>query len=138
MPPGPRELLRGAGHMDLYDRPQFVGRAVEKLSQFFDGNLALQIIDHRRGVSRTAHHSSSGKKQMLRKTSLVLAIAAALMLPSATFGKGGGPRGGYHGRYYGHGVWGHCWPGGWWRYGGWSGYGCWQWTPDGSICWICG
>jgi len=75
---------------------------------------------------------------MLRKTSLVLAIAAALMLPSATFGKGGGPRGGYHGHYYGHGVWGHCWPGGGWRYGGWSGYGCWQWTPDGSICWICG
>jgi len=33
---------------------------------------------------------------MLRTTSLVLAIAAALMLPSATFGKGGGPRGSYH------------------------------------------
>jgi hypothetical protein len=30
--------------------------------------------------------------------SLVLAIAAALMLPSATFGKGGGPRAGYHRR----------------------------------------
>jgi len=36
--------------------------------------------------------------------SLVLAIAAALMLPSATFGKGGGPRAGYHGHYYRHGV----------------------------------
>jgi hypothetical protein len=39
---------------------------------------------------------------MLRKTSLVIAIAAALMLPSATFSKGGGHRSGY--RYYGHGV----------------------------------
>ena len=61
--PGPRELLRGAGHMDLYDRPQFVGRAVEKLSQFFDGNLALQIIDHRRGVSAllTIRHPGRSK-----------------------------------------------------------------------------
>ena len=100
----------------------------------------LPETDHRPSPRGKPHcyHSSSGKKQMLRKTSLVLAIAAALMLPSATFGKGGGPRGGYHGHYYGHGVWGHCWPGGGWRYGGWSGYGCWQWTPDGSICWICG
>jgi hypothetical protein len=30
--------MEGAGHMDLYD--QFVGPAVETLSQFFDGNLA--------------------------------------------------------------------------------------------------
>jgi hypothetical protein len=80
-----------------------------------------------------------GRNKMLGKTSLVLAIAAALMLPSASFGKAGDHRVGYHGRYYRHGVWGHCWPGGVWRYsGGWLGYGCWRWTPDGSICWICG
>jgi hypothetical protein len=79
------------------------------------------------------------RSKMLRKTSLVLAIAVALMLPSASFGKGGYHRVGYHGRYYRHGVWGHCWPGGVWRYsGGWLGYGCWRWTPAGSICWICG
>src|SRR6476619_5436934 len=65
---------------------------------------------------------------MLRKTSLVLAIAVALMLPSASFGKSGDHRVGYHGRYHRHGVWGHCWPGGVWRYsGGWLGYGCWRW-----------
>ena len=75
-----------------------------------------------------------GRNKMLRKTSLVLAIAAALMLPSASFGKGGDHRVGYHGRYYRHGVWGHCWPGGVWRYsGGWLGYGCWRWTPIGSL-----
>jgi hypothetical protein len=39
--------------------------------------------------------------KMLRKAALVLAIAAALMLPSASFGKDGGHRGGYHGHYYG-------------------------------------
>ena len=47
-----------------------------------------------------------GGNKMLRKTSLVLAVVAALMLPSATFGKGGGHYGGYHGRYYWHSVWG--------------------------------
>ena len=81
--------------------------------------------------------ATMGGNKMLRKTSLVLAVVAALMLPSATFGKGGGHYGGYHGRYYWHSVWGHCWPGGWWRYGNWPDYGCWQWIP-GSICWICG
>jgi uncharacterized protein len=40
--PGPKELfiMEGAGHMDLYDKPQFVGPAVDKLSKFFDDNLA--------------------------------------------------------------------------------------------------
>src|SRR5262245_10544082 len=39
--PGPKELfiMEGAGHMDLYDRPQFVGPAVDKLSQFCHDNL---------------------------------------------------------------------------------------------------
>ena len=32
--------MEGGGHMHLYDRPKFVGPAVDQLSQFFDGNLA--------------------------------------------------------------------------------------------------
>jgi hypothetical protein len=88
-------------------------------------------------VAHLSQRRHPGNKKMLRKTSLVLAIAGALMLPSATFGKGDAPRGGYHGGYNSHGVWGYCWPGGWWRYGRWPDYGCWQWIP-GAICWICG
>ena len=89
------------------------------------------------GYTHVSCHCPRCRMTLLRKTSLVLAIAAALMLPSATFGKGDGPRAGYHGRYHSPGVWGYCWPGGWWRYGRWPDYGCWQWIP-GSICWICG
>lgn len=74
---------------------------------------------------------------MLRKVALVLATAATLMMPSATFGKSTAPRGHHYSHYYERGVWGYCWPGGWWHYGR-PAYGCWQWTPDGSICWICG
>src|SRR5215467_2047837 len=39
--PGPKELVivDGAGHMDFYDRPQFVGPAVDRLSRFFNDNL---------------------------------------------------------------------------------------------------
>jgi len=38
---GPKELdwVDGASHVDLYDREQYVGPAVEKLARFFDDNL---------------------------------------------------------------------------------------------------
>jgi uncharacterized protein len=37
----PKELfiIPGATHIDLYDRPQFVGPAVVKLKDFFSKNL---------------------------------------------------------------------------------------------------
>ena len=37
--------MEGAVYMHLYDRPQFVGPAVDQLSQFFDGNLAQAARD---------------------------------------------------------------------------------------------
>jgi hypothetical protein len=39
--PGPKELdwVEGASHVDLYDREQYVGPAVEKLARFFADNL---------------------------------------------------------------------------------------------------
>ncbi|WP_326836058.1 alpha/beta hydrolase [Amycolatopsis rhabdoformis] len=38
---GPKELYRveGAGHVDLYDKEQYVGPALEKLARFFTENL---------------------------------------------------------------------------------------------------
>ena len=37
----PKELfvIEGATHVDLYDKPQFVNQAVEKLTSFFDAYL---------------------------------------------------------------------------------------------------
>ena len=39
--PGPKDLLviDGASHYDLYDRPEYVGQAVEKLGAFYEENL---------------------------------------------------------------------------------------------------
>lgn len=41
----PKELfiVDGATHIDMYDRPQFVGPAVEKLNAFFSLALSLAI-----------------------------------------------------------------------------------------------
>ncbi|MFI2361598.1 hypothetical protein [Promicromonospora sp. NPDC019610] len=38
----PKELhwVEGASHVDLYDRPEFVGPVVEKLTAFFTQGLA--------------------------------------------------------------------------------------------------
>ena len=38
---GPKELdwIDEASHVDLYDKEQYVGPAVEKLARFFAGNL---------------------------------------------------------------------------------------------------
>lgn len=37
----PKELflIEGATHIDLYDKPEYVGPAVKKLTTFFEGNL---------------------------------------------------------------------------------------------------
>ncbi|MGC0418154.1 fermentation-respiration switch protein FrsA (DUF1100 family) [Embleya sp. AB8] len=39
---GPKEFawIEGASHNDLYDRPQYVGPAIERLAEFFAKNLA--------------------------------------------------------------------------------------------------
>ena len=39
---GPKELywIEGASHVDLYDKEQYVGPAVEKLARFFTDNLS--------------------------------------------------------------------------------------------------
>jgi len=38
----PKELvwIEGASHVDLYDKPEYVGHAVAKLSDFFQKTLA--------------------------------------------------------------------------------------------------
>ncbi len=38
---GPREArwIEGASHVDLYDKEQYVAPAVDKLAEFFSGNL---------------------------------------------------------------------------------------------------
>jgi hypothetical protein len=67
---------------------------------------------------------------MIRKISLVCAVAAAVLFPMPTFaGHGHG-----HGHWRGHGHGGHWWHGRYWGYGVGS---CWRWTPAGYI-WICG
>lgn len=42
----PKELfiVEGASHVDLYDKPEFVGQAVRKLSEFYGEHLAVQEI----------------------------------------------------------------------------------------------
>src|SRR4029078_2307886 len=104
--------------------------------------------------------STKGNK-MLRKFSLICAIAASVVFPTSTFaghghghghghgqGHGHGHHGHGHGRahghshghrsWHGHGHWhghrGHWWHGRYWGYGVGS---CWRWTPAGYI-WICG
>ena len=72
---------------------------------------------------------------MLRKLTLIAAVAAALAMPADAMarGHGGGHHGGgHHGGGHGHGRY---WHGGRW----WGGYGvgpCWQMTPAGWT-WIC-
>ena len=81
---------------------------------------------------------------MLRKLTLIAAVAAALAMPADAMarGHGGGHGGGHHGGgrhgggHYGGGhSHGRYWHGGRW----WGGYGvgpCWQMTPAGWT-WIC-
>jgi fermentation-respiration switch protein FrsA (DUF1100 family) len=40
--PGPKELnwIEGASHNDLYDKEQYVGPTIAKLTQFYTANLA--------------------------------------------------------------------------------------------------
>jgi hypothetical protein len=84
---------------------------------------------------------------MLRKLSLVTAVAACLFVPASAFARGGGHGGGhggggFKGASFQGGGWkgggrhhgGHFWRGRWWGYGVGS---CWRWTPAGYI-WICG
>src|SRR6476661_3632209 len=85
--------------------------------------------------------STKGNK-MLRKFSLICAIAAAVLFPTSTFaghghGHGHGHAHGHrswHGQGHWHGHRGHWWHGRYWGYGVGS---CWRWTPAGYI-WICG
>jgi len=78
---------------------------------------------------------------MVRKLSLICAVAAALFFPISAFaghGHGGGHHGGYHGGY--HRGYHRGYHGGHWYHGRYWGYGvgsCWRWTPAGYI-WICG
>jgi hypothetical protein len=77
---------------------------------------------------------------MVRKISILCALATALFFPigaSAYDGHGhmhGGP--GWHGHMHGgpgwHGHGGRWWHGRYWGYGS----PCWRWTPAGWI-WIC-
>jgi hypothetical protein len=98
---------------------------------------------------------------MLRKLSLICAVAAAVLFPVPTFaghghGGHGGHHGGGHGGHHGGGHGGHrgghggyyAYRGGHhghhhrghWYHGRYWGYGigsCWRWTPYGYV-WICG
>jgi hypothetical protein len=88
-------------------------------------------------------------EMMLRKISLVAAVAASLFIPASAFGKkggggggwqqgggkgkpGSGPGGGWQGGGGHHGR--RFWHGRWWDYGVGP---CWRITPAGYI-WICG
>ncbi|MGA7657367.1 MAG: hypothetical protein WCA96_11375 [Methylocella sp.] len=77
---------------------------------------------------------------MLRKFSLIAAMAAALAFPSAALAHHGGGHGHWHhGGWGGHGHWHH---GGWGGYGG-GGYGGGGYGGGGGCCgwwngrWVC-
>ncbi|MCQ4191064.1 MULTISPECIES: hypothetical protein [Methylocystis] len=74
---------------------------------------------------------------MIRKLSLIMAVAAALAFPSAALAWNG-HGGGHHGGGHGGGHWGGHHGGHWGGHGGWGGHrgGCWRWWY-GQWHWVC-